>query len=90
MESMTLPNSRRKLSVAKRATETTSSADIQDALQGESLSKAAWMLSCSSSGISFAKSNRGIQNERLFSAEQCRCTLQSKLGAGPLEVPPDK
>ena len=34
--------------------------------------------------------NRGIQNERLFSAQQFRCTLQSKLGAGPLEDPPDK
>ena len=49
-----------------------------------------WMLSGSSSGISFAKSNRGIQNARLFSAEQFRCTLRSKLGTGPLEDPPDK
>ena len=85
MESMTLLNSRSKLSVAKRAAETTSSAAIHNALQGESHSKAAWMLSCSSSGINFAKSNRGIQNERLFSAEQFRCTLRSKLGAGPIE-----
>ena len=85
MESMTLLNSRSKLSVAKRTAETTSSAEIHDALQGESHCKAAWMLSCSSSGISFAKSNRGIQNERLFSAEQFRCTLRSKLGAGPIE-----
>ena len=46
------------------------------------------MLSCSSSGISFAKSNRGIQNERLFSAEQFRCTLRSKLSAGPIENTP--
>ena len=66
----------------------THSADIHDALQTESLSKAAWMLSCSSSRISFAKSNRGIQNERLFLAEQFRCTLRSKLGAGPIENTP--
>ena len=52
------------------------------------LSKAAWMLSCSSSGINFAKSTRGIQNERLFSAEQFRCSLRSILGAGPIEDPP--
>ena len=66
----------------------THSADIHDALQTESLSKAAWMLSCSLSRISFAKSNRGIQNERLFSAEQFHCTLRSKLGAGPIESTP--
>ena len=34
------------------------------------------------------KSNRDIQNERLFSAEQFRCTLRSKLGAGPIENTP--
>ena len=51
---MTLLNFRGKLSVAIREVETTHSADIHDALQTESLSKAAWMLSCSSSGISFA------------------------------------
>ena len=88
MESLTLLSSRSKLSVAKRAAETTSSAEIQEALQTESLSKAAWMLSCSSSGINFAKSTRGIQNERLFSAEQFRCALRSKLGAGPIEDAP--
>ena len=84
MESMTLLNSRGKLSIEKREAETTHSADLQT----ESLSNAAWMLSCSSSGMSFAKSNRGIQNERLFSAEQFRCTLRSKLGAGPIENTP--
>ena len=88
MESMTLLDSRGKLSIAKREAETTHSAGIHDALQTESPSKAAWMLSCSSSGISFAKSNRGIQNERLFSAEEFRCTLRSKLGAGPIENTP--
>ena len=67
IESMTLLNFRSKVSVVKRVTETRSSAETQDALQGESLSKAGWMLSCSSSGISFVKSNRGIQNERLKS-----------------------
>ena len=56
IESMTLLNSRSKLSVVKRVTETRSSAEIQDALQGESLSKAGWMLSCSSYGISLVKS----------------------------------
>ena len=88
METMTLLNSRGKLSIAKREAETTYSTDIHDALQTESLNKAAWMLSCSSSGISFARSNRGIQNERLFSAEQFRCILRSKLGAGPIENTP--
>ena len=85
---MTLLNSRSKFSIAKREAETTHSADIHDALQTESLSKAAWMLSCFSSGTSFANSNRGIQNERLFSAEQFRCTLRSRLGAGPIENTP--
>ena len=52
MESMTLLNSRGNLSIAKREAETTHSANIHDALETESLSKAAWMLSCSPSGIS--------------------------------------
>ena len=54
MESMTLLNSRSNLRVAKRKVKTIYSADIHNVLQEESRSKAAWMLSCPSSGISFS------------------------------------
>ena len=87
MESITLLNSRSKFSVAKCVAETTSSADIQEALREESFCKATSMLSCSSPGMSFAKSNQGIQNERLLSAEPSCCTLQLNLGTGPIEDP---
>ena len=86
MEGLTLRSCHGILGTAKRTAESALSRILQDSLQSDSLSRAAWMLSCSASATSFIKSARGIQNDRMISPEQFRCALRCKLGGSPTEL----